>query len=151
MARVHQFRFRGVRVTVTLDGDRVSVAPDGAPPRILDATAGARGAAARTRDGVWVSVDGFTAFLPFADAEHEVGAAARADEVRAPMTGTVVSVAASPGAAVTAGQVLAVLTAMKMEYRLEAPRDGTVARVDCAAGQSVELGQVLVALAPEPA
>jgi biotin carboxyl carrier protein len=150
MARVHQFRFRGRRVTVTVDGERVTLAPDGETPRVLDAGANGRtrGVAVATRDGVWVTADGFTAFLEYADAEHAAGRAPSADEVRAPMTGTVVQVAVGPGADVAAGQVLVVLTAMKMEYKLEAPRAGTVADVACAAGQQVELGQVLVALAP---
>jgi biotin carboxyl carrier protein len=64
------------------------------------------------------------------------------------MTGTVVSVDVAPGDSVAAGQVLIVLTAMKMEYKLEAPRDGVVASLHCAAGEQVEMGQVLAALEP---
>src|SRR6185503_10579845 len=50
-------------------------------------------------------------------------------ELRAPMTGRVVKVAATAGAAVEAGQILVILEAMKMEYRIVAPRDGTVEMV----------------------
>jgi 3-methylcrotonyl-CoA carboxylase alpha subunit len=49
---------------------------------------------------------------------------------------------------VRADDLLVILQAMKMEYRLTAPRDGTVERVLCAPGQMVDLGSTLVALAP---
>ena len=49
---------------------------------------------------------------------------------------------------VTTGRILIVLTAMKMEYKLEAPRDGVIASLHCAAGEQVEMGQVLAALEP---
>jgi len=64
----------------------------------------------------------------------------------APMPGTVVRVQAAPGAAVTAGQVLVVLEAMKMEHSVRAPHDGTVAEVRVSAGQAVEAGTVLAVL-----
>jgi 3-methylcrotonyl-CoA carboxylase alpha subunit len=50
----------------------------------------------------------------------------------------------SAGDAVSRGDALVVLEAMKMEQRMTAPRDGVVKTVPCAAGQSVERGQVLV-------
>lgn len=69
-------------------------------------------------------------------------------DVRAPMTGRVVKVAASRGAAVRARETLIVLEAMKMEYRLTAPRDGIIESVSCSEGDRVDLGRVLVTLAP---
>ena len=50
-------------------------------------------------------------------------------EVRAIIPGRVVSVAVEAGDAVTAGQRLLAVEAMKMENELRAPRDGTVERV----------------------
>ncbi len=44
----------------------------------------------------------------------------------APMPGRIVSLHTAPGAAVTKGDVLLVLEAMKVQMRLAAPRDGTV-------------------------
>jgi 3-methylcrotonyl-CoA carboxylase alpha subunit len=68
------------------------------------------------------------------------------DSVRAPMTGRILEVGVAHGDEVTEGQPVAVLEAMKMEYRLVAPRDGVVASVHCEVGELVELGSVLVVL-----
>ena len=62
------------------------------------------------------------------------------------MTGTLVAVNVKPGDAVRPGQVLAVVAAMKMEFRLEAPREAKIAEVARAAGSKVELGAVLLRL-----
>jgi biotin carboxyl carrier protein len=48
------------------------------------------------------------------------------------------------GDAVTKGQTLLVLEAMKMEIRIQSRMDGTVASVSVKVGQSVEREQVLV-------
>ena len=53
------------------------------------------------------------------------------------------------GDAVSAGDVVAVLEAMKMEVTVTAPRDGRVAHVACAPGDLVAPGQVLVTLEHE--
>jgi biotin carboxyl carrier protein len=67
--------------------------------------------------------------------------------IRAPMTGKVVAVRVKPGHQVEAGDLLVVLEAMKMEYRLAAPRPGTVGEVHCQEGELVDLGKTLVTLA----
>jgi biotin carboxyl carrier protein len=59
------------------------------------------------------------------------------------MPGGVVRVLAEPGAAVTAGQPLVVLEAMKMEHTVVAPVDGTVTELHVAPGDQVDTGQVL--------
>jgi propionyl-CoA carboxylase alpha chain len=61
----------------------------------------------------------------------------------APMPGTVVRVAADLGASVSAGEVLVVLEAMKMEHAVASPGDGRVAEVRVAVGQVVDTGAVL--------
>jgi 3-methylcrotonyl-CoA carboxylase alpha subunit len=68
------------------------------------------------------------------------------DDVAAPMTGAVRSVATQPGAQVAQGDALIVLEAMKMEHTLSAPRDGEVAEVLCMEGDQVSDGAVLVRL-----
>ncbi|MCZ7459593.1 ATP-binding protein [Streptomyces sp. WMMC940] len=63
----------------------------------------------------------------------------------APMPGTVVRVAEglAPGAAVTAGQPLVWLEAMKMEHRVTAPASGTLTALHAAPGRQVEVGALL--------
>ncbi|MCA9563359.1 MAG: hypothetical protein KC561_07710 [Myxococcales bacterium] len=58
----------------------------------------------------------------------------------------VVRLEAAVGQAVEEGQILVVLEAMKMEFRLSAPRAGVIKSVMCEAGQVVERGQPLVEL-----
>ncbi len=116
-----------------IDGDRV-ITPAGR----------FRFAVAPTRDGVWVTAEGVTAFLEYPKPTAAAGAAN--DEIRSPMTGNVVSVNVAPGDAVKEGDLLAVVSAMKMEFRIESPRDGEVESVSCAVDQLVDLGAILVRL-----
>ena len=64
-----------------------------------------------------------------------------------PVAGNLWKFEAQPGDAVTAGQVLAVLEAMKMEIQVVAPVDGTLIRCAAEPGQSLRAGQLLLALA----
>jgi len=64
----------------------------------------------------------------------------------APMPGTVVRVQACVGDTVSAGQVLVVLEAMKMEHSVRAPDAGTVTEIAVSAGQAVDQGTVLAVL-----
>ena len=65
----------------------------------------------------------------------------------APMPGKVVSFAVKVGDVVKAGQVLAVMEAMKMEHTIAAPQDGTVGELLYAAGDQVAEGAELLKLA----
>jgi len=56
----------------------------------------------------------------------------------------VLDVSCRVGDAVTAGQTLVVLEAMKMEHHMKAPSDGRVAEVRVIEGQQVDNGTVLV-------
>jgi biotin carboxyl carrier protein len=106
-----------------------------------------RVAIVRSGEGAWVGWMGQVRYLgPERSARSNPGAAER--EVRAPMTGRVVKVSAAPGSSVRANDILVILEAMKMEYRLIAPRDGIVESVGCKEGERVELGHVVVTLAP---
>jgi len=68
-------------------------------------------------------------------------------EVRAIIPGVVVSVSAMAGDAVTAGQQLLVVEAMKMQNELRAPWDGMIERVAVGPGETVEVGDVLIVIA----
>jgi acetyl/propionyl-CoA carboxylase alpha subunit len=61
----------------------------------------------------------------------------------APMPGSVVRIGAARGDAVTAGQPLIWLEAMKMEHTVAAPTDGVLVELHVAPGQQVEVGAIL--------
>ena len=106
-----------------------------------------RVAIVRSGEGAWISWSGQARYVgPERSVKSTPAAAER--EVRAPMTGRVVKVSATPGAPVRANDILVILEAMKMEYRLIAPRDGIVESVGCKEGERVDLGHVVVTLAP---
>jgi acetyl/propionyl-CoA carboxylase alpha subunit len=73
---------------------------------------------------------------------------AAAGSLRSPMPGTVVRVDVAVGDAVTTGQVLVALEAMKMEHAIRAPYDGVVSEVRVGAGDQTETGAVLVVVTP---
>jgi propionyl-CoA carboxylase alpha chain len=66
--------------------------------------------------------------------------------LRAPMPGRVSAVHVEPGAAVTAGDVLLVLEAMKMEHAITAPFAATVQSLLVEEGRQVSADDVLVVL-----
>ncbi|MFD7625698.1 biotin carboxylase N-terminal domain-containing protein [Streptomyces sp. NPDC059851] len=70
----------------------------------------------------------------------------------APMPGTVVRIAEglAPGDAVTAGQPLLWLEAMKMEHRIVSPASGTLTALHAGLGHQVEFGALLAVVQEEP-
>lgn len=67
-------------------------------------------------------------------------------EVHAIIPGVVISVSVTAGDAVTAGQQLLVVEAMKMQNELRAPRDGTIERVAVSAATTIEVGDLLLVI-----
>jgi acetyl-CoA/propionyl-CoA carboxylase biotin carboxyl carrier protein len=65
------------------------------------------------------------------------------DAVVSPMQGTVLAVEVAEGDEVSAGQVLCIVEAMKMENEVHAHRDGVVRDLSVAPGQAVSTGQVI--------
>ena len=63
-----------------------------------------------------------------------------------PMQGTIVKIAASEGQRVSAGDVVVVLEAMKMEQPLTAHKDGTVTGLSVEVGQTVSAGAAICQL-----
>ncbi|KQU06318.1 acetyl-/propionyl-CoA carboxylase subunit alpha [Rhodococcus sp. Leaf7] len=74
------------------------------------------------------------------------GAAASGDAVTAPMQGTVVKVAVTEGQEVVAGDLIAVLEAMKMENPVTAHKDGVVTGLSVEPGSAITQGTVLAEL-----
>ncbi|MBY6435417.1 acetyl/propionyl/methylcrotonyl-CoA carboxylase subunit alpha [Rhodococcus kroppenstedtii] len=74
------------------------------------------------------------------------GGAASGDAVTAPMQGTVVKVAVTEGQEVSAGDLIAVLEAMKMENPVNAHKDGVVTGLSVEPGAAITQGTVLAEL-----
>jgi 3-methylcrotonyl-CoA carboxylase alpha subunit len=77
---------------------------------------------------------------------HAGDSGAEGGRLTAPMPGKVVSFAVQAGEAVTKGQPLAVMEAMKMEHTIAAPVDGTVIELLYAPGDQVAEGAELLTL-----
>jgi len=86
----------------------------------------------------------------FEDVTQEAAIAAGGSgsgEVKASMDGAIVDVLVGEGDTVTAGQILVVLEAMKMEHQLKAEVDGVVESVSTHIGEQVKEREVLVTVA----
>ncbi len=73
-------------------------------------------------------------------------AGGKAKPVTSPLPGVIIAVKVNAGDAVKAGQVVAVLEAMKMENEIQAEFDGTVASVNVSKGDSVLEGATIVTI-----
>jgi acetyl-CoA/propionyl-CoA carboxylase, biotin carboxylase, biotin carboxyl carrier protein len=74
---------------------------------------------------------------------HAGAGAASGDAVTAPMQGTVVKVAVAEGQEVSAGDLVVVLEAMKMENPVTAHKDGTIRGLAVETGAAITQGTVL--------
>jgi len=70
-----------------------------------------------------------------------------AEDVNAPLSGTIWKVLVSPNQQINEGDTLVILEAMKMETEIKAARSGTVVNVGVKEGDSVTVGQALLSLA----
>lgn len=141
-------------VLVPSGGGRYLLDEAGHCSRVILESAGAADGGAQVRE---VIVDGFR-FLVESESERIAALRERASrgrassshsgplQVKAIIPGKVVSVSVVPGDAVTAGQQLLVVEAMKMQNELRAPRDGTIDRVGVAVGVNIEIGDLLVVI-----
>jgi acetyl-CoA/propionyl-CoA carboxylase, biotin carboxylase, biotin carboxyl carrier protein len=72
--------------------------------------------------------------------------ASSGDALISPMQGTIIKIAVTAGERVSAGDVVVVLEAMKMEQPLTAHKDGTVADLSVTVGQTVSTGATICEL-----
>ncbi|MCX4469607.1 biotin/lipoyl-binding protein [Micromonospora sp. NBC_01655] len=72
------------------------------------------------------------------------GAAVSGDALTAPMQGTIVKIAVEEGQVVEAGELLAVLEAMKMEQPIIAHKAGTITGIAASIGDTVASGAIIV-------
>ncbi len=73
--------------------------------------------------------------------------AAGANDVPAPLPGTVLSVAVKAGQTVKSGDLLVVIEAMKMENEVLSPKDGTITAVMVNKGSAVQTGDAICSIA----
>ena len=149
--REHLVRYRIGRDGVEVpDVDDVTVVSTG-PGQVVLSISGVEETFAVTRYGAEVFVDSprgavrLTSLPRFPDPDSAVAHGS----LLAPMPGSVVRVGAAAGDAVTAGQPLIWLEAMKMEHTIAAPSDGVLAELNVQAGQQVEVGTVLARIEGE--
>ena len=105
------------------------------------------------KDSYWVSTPSAAGPVSVTDplthlaAQSHGGKGGRRNEkVTAYMPGRVVAILAQEGEAVTAGQGIVVLEAMKMQNEIRAEHDGVLAKVHVQSGQAVEGGDPLFEL-----
>jgi acetyl/propionyl-CoA carboxylase alpha subunit len=106
---------------------------------LLNASDGAHRAFHPSSDAA-ADPDGEAGHVPIDDLPDD------AELLSAPMDGALIQIHAEAGAAVTRGQVLAVIEAMKMEHVVLAPASGQVLQVYAQPGATVREGQPLLAL-----
>ena len=134
----------GREVSVRIEsagGDELSVEIDGIVARL-----GASGQGGR----IVVFAEGVRHVLAVADPHRAAGEAdGAAARVTSVMPGKVVELAVAAGSAVREGDLLAVIEAMKVQFRITAPRDGVIAAIHCTVGDLIEDGAELMAFATD--
>lgn len=73
-----------------------------------------------------------------------IGNSKKANDIKAPMPGLILSVAVKEGQEVKEGETLLILEAMKMENAIGAPKDGVIKKVYISDGGNVEKGALLI-------
>ena len=76
-----------------------------------------------------------------------IGNAKKANDVKAPMPGMILSVNVEEGQEVKEGDTLLILEAMKMENAIGAPKDGVIKAVSVKGGGTVEKGELMIEMA----
>ena len=143
------YRLRGDRVTAEVNGEPVEALVLAARPDQVDLEIDGIRRVYRVHQaggGVYVDASDGSSALRETPRFGDPTKLAPAGSLLAPMPGLVLRVLAEPGTAVTAGQPIVVLEAMKMEQTVSAPADGVLAELHAKAGDQVSTGQVLAVL-----
>jgi 3-methylcrotonyl-CoA carboxylase alpha subunit len=82
-------------------------------------------------------------YFTFPRADGGTHHSAHDGDILSPMPGKIIAVEVAAGQAVTKGQKLLTLEAMKMEHSLVAPFDGVVAELNAVAGAQVQVEALL--------
>jgi len=143
------YRIRGEQVTAEINGEPVEALVLGATPDRVDLEIDGTRRVYRVHqagDGTYVDASDGASALRENPRFGDPTKLAPAGSLLAPMPGLVLRVLAEPGTAVTGGQPILVLEAMKMEQTVSAPADGVLAELHAKAGDQVSTGQVLAVL-----
>jgi 3-methylcrotonyl-CoA carboxylase alpha subunit len=141
--RAATFRWRGGVYRIGLFGE--AMLPPGAATAAAPASPGTTVEATTDEVLVWQGAEKYL-LVPDDPRRFSGSGVAGEGELVARLPGVVVQVAVAVGDEVTAGQLLLVIEAMKMEHAITAPRAGTVRTLHCAIGERVEEGRTLVEL-----
>jgi acetyl-CoA/propionyl-CoA carboxylase biotin carboxyl carrier protein len=114
------------RVTVEVGGKRVEIVLPGG----LGASAVVAGGAKKAKHSRKAS-----------------GPAAGGDSLTSPMQGTIVKIAVEEGQQVTAGDLIVVIEAMKMEQPINAHKDGVISGLSTEIGATVGSGEIIATIA----
>ena len=130
-----------VSASASLDGDDLVVTASDVAHRFAWAREGAT---------TWLSSDAgtWTITEPTETSAGQAATAVGSGSVKSPMPGVVVAVNVSIGDAVTAGQPLVVVEAMKMHHSVEAAIDGIVTALPVSVGQQVVMDETLAVVSP---
>ncbi len=132
-----------------LGGRAVSVTIGGRRRLVHLARADAKGGLKATLDGRPVALSVMDELR--AQALQDQGPGAGSGTLAADIPGLVIDIRVQAGQAVTQGEPVIVVEAMKMQNELAAGVSGIVQKVAVAVGQSVNPGDVLVVIEPAPA
>ena len=142
--------YRYTRDGLLVEGRDEVVLISAAPDLVVLEVAGVerRLSVSSTGDDIDVDGDGWSVALHALPRFPDAAAAVVEGSLVAPMPGTVTAVHVTAGDAVTAGQQLLVLEAMKMQHPVVATATGVVRSLDVAVGAQVDAGAVLAVIEP---
>jgi propionyl-CoA carboxylase alpha chain len=154
----HRVEYRFTRIALTLADDELASLVSATPDEVVltDSEGVARTFAVARHGGpsnltIYVDSPLGPVQLVALPRYPEPGSALEPGSLVAPMPGAVLRVGAAIGDAVSAGQPLVWLEAMKMEHTIAAPTDGVLTHLNIEPGEQVELGAILARVEAPPA